>query len=72
MEQEDWENYGKAKKYMDISNKNIYKDNYSKKGYWEDYEKAEKERKNSEVDDQTELEVNEFQAFYLSRRKVSR
>lgn len=72
MEQEDWDNYGKAKKYMDISNKNIYKDNYSKKGYWEDYEKAEKERKNSEVDDQTELEVNEFQAFYLSRRKVSR
>lgn len=39
-EKQDWDNYGEAKKYMDISNKNIYKDSYSKKSYWEDYDRA--------------------------------
>lgn len=43
-DKEEWDNYGKAKKYMDISNKNIYKDNYSKKSYWEDYDTAEEEK----------------------------
>lgn len=44
-EEQEWDNYGEAKKYMDISNKNIYKDNYSKKSYWEDYDKADNIRK---------------------------
>lgn len=44
-EKTEWDNYGESKKYIDISNKNMYKNAYSKESYWEDYDKADNIRK---------------------------
>lgn len=54
---------GNSEKSLDISNKNIYKENYTHSAYWKDYDKAEEASKDGAMED----EINAYQAILIKK-----
>lgn len=62
-----WDGYGKAKKFRDMMDKNIYRDNYAE-DYWETYDKAENEVETR----QKTLTDNEIRMYHENKEMKSR
>ena len=70
-DRKNWDGYGKAKKFRDLMNKNIYKDNYAG-NYWQDYDRAVAEaagqKKGKRTGDEKRLTKREIALYYRKQR----
>lgn len=67
LDRKNWDDYGKAKKFRSLMNKNIYKDNYAQ-DYWQTYDQAENE---VEIQQKT-LTDTEIKLYHESKVKKAR